>query len=294
MTITFDISGILALADVPTEVALYRIFFWYFGWLPVAIVVLKGFLQIWLHEKRENYEHHQKFVLLAIDVPRNNQQSLLAVENMLTYFAGAHGSVNLIEKWVEGKVQLNLALEIVSIGGYIQFLIHTPVRFRDLVETAIYSQYPDAEIYEVEDYTKQAPKRFPDPEYDMWGTEFIQVKHEILPIRTYPAFEHEFGEDNTKFRDPMTSLMDLMSSLRKGEQLWYQIMLVPINTDWAEHALHFIDEKMGKSHGSKSLVDRIVKGMTAFSEAVYQLWGHIEEHEEKPQILKFNEMDPIH
>jgi hypothetical protein len=297
MTINLDFSGLQELLTLPMGVALWRIMFWYFGWLPIAIVMLYGLLQFWLYERRSAWEHHQKFILLAIDVPRNNQQSLMAVENMLTYLAGGHGSFSLIEKWWDGKFQLAFSLEIVSIGGYIQFLIHTPAHFRSFVETGVYSQYPDAEIYEVEDYTKMAPSKFPDEDYDIWGSEFIQVTHEALPIKTYPQFEHDFGEKETKFRDPMSSLMDLMSSLQKGEQLWYQIILVPTGTSWTQHSKDYINEMLGKAkHASKGsdLADGALKVLGDLSESIYPLWGDVEDNKkDKSTALKFHEMDPL-
>lgn len=283
------------LLNLPIMVALWRIMFWYFGWLPIAIVMLYGVLEVWLHERRMAWEHHQKFILLAIDVPKNNVQSLLAVENMFTYFAGAHGTFTLIEKWWEGKVQLGFSFEIVSIGGYIQFLVRAPAPFKNLVESAIFSQYPDVEIYEVEDYTALAPKSFPDEEYDIWGSEFIQTAHEMLPIKTWPAFEHDFGEKETKYRDPMASLMDVMSSLKKGEQMWYQIVVVPTGNDWTAHADHYIDEMLGKGHAASkgsNFVDGIMKWITRLSEMIYQLWEHIEDHEEKSSEKKFADMAP--
>ncbi len=296
MEINIDFSQLTELLTLPMGEALWRIFFWYFGWLPVAIIMLWGLIQVWLHERRMAWEHHQKFILLAIDIPRNNDQSLLAVENLFTYFAGAHNTFTLIEKWWEGKIQLGFSFEIVSIGGYIQFLIHTPAAFRHLVESAIYSQYPDAEIYEVEDYTKTAPNDFPDDEYDIWGAEFIQTGHEFLPIRTYKEFEHDFGKPEYKFRDPMASLMDLMSSLKKGEQLWYQIIVIPIAWDWVLHAQHYIDAILGKPHAAtkaNQLVDSTVEWISDASEKVYELWGHVDSHDSKEaQSLKAHELPP--
>lgn len=296
MDINIDLSGVAALASLPMGTALFRIFFWYFGWLPVAMVILWGLIQLWVNERREAWEHHQKFILLAIDVPRNNEQSLLAVEHLLTYFAGAHGGFTLVEKWWDGKFQLAFSLEIVSIGGYIQFLIHTPAKFKTLVESAIYSQYPDAEVYEVEDYVTAAPNNFPDEDYDIWGAEFIQTAHEALPIRTWPEFEHDFADPKTKFRDPMASLMDLMSSLRKGEQLWYQIMLIPTGNSWTKESQHFIDEKLGKAHQvtkANNAVDKMVGWLGTFSEMIYPLWGDIPDKKDEKSSLKFPELDPL-
>jgi len=284
MTITLDLSAFEQLMYLPAGEVLYRLFFWYFGWLPMAIVALNGILHIWLHHRRHHWGAKQKYVLLAIDIPRNNAQSPRAVENMFIYFAGAHATLTLIEKWWEGKFQLGFSFEIVSIDGFRQFLIHTPVAFKHLVETAVYSQYPDAEIYEVEDYVGVAPDKYPDPEYDIWGSEFIQVSDPILPIRTYPEFEHQFGEPEKQYKDPMASLMDLMSSLQKGEQLWYQIILVPIGQEWTEGRDKFVGKILGekpKATAANNFVDKIISWIGDVSEQIYQLWGDIIDKEKK-------------
>lgn len=295
MTISFDTSGLEQLLYLPTGTVLWRLFWWYFGWMPVAFVMLWGILHIWLHHRRHLWGSKQKYILLAIDIPRNNAQSPRAVENMFIYFAGAHGTLSLIEKWWEGKYQLNFSFEIVSIGGYIQFLIHTPASFRNLVETAVYSQYPDAEIYQVEDYVTPVPDRYPDDEYDLWGAEFIQCANPVLPIRTYPEFEHKMGELEVQWKDPLASLMDLMSSLQKGEQLWYQIILVPIGEEWKKEREKFIakilKEKLPTSKANNA-VDSLLKWMGDFSEQIYSIWGDIEDKKKDSDPLKMMNLKP--
>lgn len=248
MDIVIDLSFITEFFSLPADEVLRRIFF-YFGWIPLAIAFLWGALQLWIYYIRIKWsEKNAKFIILAIDIPRGNEQSPKAVENLFSYMAGAHGSVNLLEKYWEGKYQLGFSFEIISIEGYTQFLIHTPVNFRDLVESAVYSQYPDAEITEVDDYTADyAGLRFPNDEYDMWGGEFVQSHNKALPIKTYKEFEHQFGDPETHFKDPMASLMDLMSSLKKGEQLWYQILVIPIGFDWIKNS----DKEVSKLLGEK-------------------------------------------
>lgn len=260
-------------------------FFVTIGWIPLAIMFLFAARVLWLFDKQSKWSKTIKFVLLAIDLPSNNEQSPKAVENMFSYLAGAHGTQNFFEKWFLGEYQLSFSYEIVSIEGYTQFLIRTPVMFRNLVESSIYSQYPDAEIVEVDDYTIGAPRKFPDEEYDVWGTEFIQAATEIFPIKTYTEFEHQFGPSETQFKDPMASLMDLCSSLRAGEQLWYQILVIPTGFDWMTKADDESNKILGKlkkdvSLGSR-ITDSILKLIDAGSEAVYSLWGDIEESEKK-------------
>ena len=75
---------------------------------------------------------------------------------------------------------MHFSFELVSIDGYIQYLIRTPKRYRDLIESAIYAQYPDAEISEAVDYTENIPHQYPDDEYGAWGTELNLVKEQCI------------------------------------------------------------------------------------------------------------------
>lgn len=230
MNIVLDLTWIENFFSLPVDIMLRRLL--PLALMPVGIMFIWGAKEIWLKYIRTKWSRTVKQTLLAIDIPRNNVQSPRAVENIFTYLAGAHSNPNLFDTYWQGVFQLYFSLEIVSIEGYTQFLIRTPEKFRDLVETAIYSQYPDAEITEVADYAEPVPKRFPDPEYDIFGAEFVLAKPDAFPIKLYKEFEHIFGEPETTFRDPIAALMDLLGSLKKGEQAWYQIILIPTGFDW--------------------------------------------------------------
>ncbi|HOZ53554.1 MAG TPA: hypothetical protein PK142_02655 [bacterium] len=197
---------------------------------------------------------------------------------MFSYLGGAHGTQNFFDTWFGGEFQLSFSFEIVSLEGYTQFIIRTPIQFRNLVESAVYSQYPDAEIIEVDDYCENFPKKFPDDEYDIWGSEFIQSAHYMYPIKTYQEFEHRFGPDETVFRDPMAELMELCSSLRRGENLMYQIIVIPTGFDWVDDGQGEIDKILGKKPKTSFLnkiIDGIVEIISDLSEAVYSLWGDV-------------------
>ena len=253
----------------------------YYGWMIPAIIFLKGSLMVWLSWRRRLFFGKQHFTLLAIDIPRGNEQTPKALENMLAYLAGAHSTFNLIETYWEGKFQLGFSFEVAGIDGYVQFLVHTPVQFRNLVETAIYSQYPDAEIAEVEDYVGTVPDHFPDPDFDMWGAEFIPVKMEpsykqALPIKTYKDFEYQYGRPEYYFKDPMASLMDLMSSLRPGEQIWYQILLIPTLMDWAAIGQMAIDNVLGnKPKYKETIIDKFLDWILNIISQIGDLVGSV-------------------
>lgn len=270
--------------------------FWEFfinvGWIFIAILFLFAVLIMYLQNLRSHWAaKNLKYILLAIDIPKGNEQSPKAAENMFTYLAGAHGSPNFFEKWFEGKFQVSFSYEIVSLEGYTQFLIRTPIEYRDLIETSVYSQYPDAEIAEVDDYIDTVPHRFPDEEYDVWGSEFVQTNHWAFPIKLYPEFEHKYGPIETQFKDPMASFIDLCGSLREGENLWFQMVVIPTGFDWIKQSSAQVDKIIGRNKGSKGTASKIVEWIGNASEAIYSIWGDIEDKaQEKPRSII--ELDP--
>ena len=297
MDIVIDMSAITELVNLPVHIFLWRVF-WYGGWLPIGVTFLWGASLIWLQYIRGKWGKQQKFIFLAIDIPRDNKQTPKAVENIFSYLGGAHGTFSLIEKWWNGRFQMSLSLEIVSIDGYIQFLIHTPEIFRDLVESAVYSQYPEAEITEVNDYTEDAPTKFPDDEQDIYGAEFILQKNSAYPIKTYKEFEHQMGDPDTQYKDTMAALMDLMGSLKNGEQLWFQILLTPIGFDWPEIGDKEISKIIGENTKSKkNLLDLALDGflsvLGAFADMIFSGGaGEEKKTEQQEDMFKIMNLKP--
>lgn len=288
MDLVLDLTPIQDFFNLPPDVMLWR-FMAYFGWIIFGIMFLLAVRILWLTKIRGDFSKNIKFILLAIDIPRGNIQSPQAVENLFTFFGGAHGTQNFFDKWFMGEFQLSFSFEVVSLDGYTQFMIRTPAKFRHLVESAVYSQYPDAEITEVEDYCEGFPKKFPDDEYDIWGSEFILSNHYMYPIKTYREFEHKLGPDETVFRDPMAALMELCSSLRQGENLLYQIIVIPTGFDWINDGKDEIDKILGKKPDAtllNKIVDFIMSAVGELSEAIYSIWGDVEtdKKEEKKKI----------
>lgn len=278
MEININTDSIQAFLNLPPDQMMWS-FFINFGWMILAAIFIYGTILVYHYRLKGIWaEKNLKFILLAIDIPKTNEQSPKAVENMFTYLGGAHGSINFFEKWFEGKSQQSFSYEVVSLEGYTQFLIRTPVEFRNLIETSVYSQYPDAEISEVEDYVGTVPHRYPDEEYDVWGAEFIQARPWQYPIKVYREFEHQYGPSETQFKDPMASLMDLCSSLHEGEQLWTQILVAPIGFDWVEDVDNEVNKILGKKAKSKEgLFMKLVSWIGEASEVIYSIWGDIEE-----------------
>jgi len=246
---------LIDLGQLPAPLIVLQLL-WDWGWLIFVYLFLWAMKRLYLRKIQNKFLAQQRYMLLAIDIPHDTEQTPKAAENLITNLSGAHSDITFREKWQEGLVQLSFSLEIVSIEGHIQFLIHTPVQFRDLVEAAVQSQYPEAEITEVEDYTKEFPDNFPDDKYNWKGGELGPVKNHVYPIRTYLDFEHAL---DSEFKDPLALFLENMSRLGKGEQAWFQIMVKPEGFDWLKECDREIDKIMGKSAKAKqSLLQKIL------------------------------------
>jgi len=245
------------------------------GWVIFLLLLLYGFYTIWLDYRRGQFASNWKHVVLAIDIPRENIQTPKAVENIFVALAATQSSGNLVDQYWTGKVQENFSFEIVSLEGYIQFIVRIPAHFRDLIEASIYAQYPEAEITEVDDYTAPYKDvRFPSEQYNLWGTEFVLVKDYPYPIRTYPEFEHKLSGE---LIDPMASLLEVLSRMGKGEQVWIQFVVTPQKPGWGEKGKKALKEMKGESYSPpETLSDKLIKpiGMVgtlanAFSEEIF-------------------------
>jgi len=224
---------------------------WYFFshglWIIVVIIFAKALYDLWLDGRQGKFYGKWKFVLLAIDVPKNNIQTPRAVESIFAAVMGAQKNPNLVDQYWEGALQESFSFEIVSLEGYVQFLIRCTTGSRDLIEAAIYAQYPDAEITEVEDYTKDFAKlTFPNPEYNLWGTEFVLVKDYPFPIRSYNEYEHTLSGE---LLDPMAGLMEIMTRFGPGEQLWLQLVVTPMKPGpWGDAAEKIVKKMSGQTY----------------------------------------------
>jgi len=250
MDITLDLTGAESLQN-PLVTTWYLITHLY-GWVLILIIIIWGLWEGWKQWRRNLFSMKLPYTLLAIDIPKNNEQSPKAVEHIFSHIYGIYKKGNLQQRYIDGYTPHTISFEIVSIEGFIQFLIRTPSQFRDLIEAAVYAQYPDAEITEVQDYIDNVPKplEYPNEEYDLWGTEFRFSNKNVYPIRTYPEFEHPLTQ---KFLDPMASFLEILSRMKPSEQLWFQILVSPAPYGWREEGVRIIKKLIGKKEDKKGI-----------------------------------------
>jgi hypothetical protein len=81
----------------------------------------------------------------------------------------------------------------------------------------------------VEDYTKFVPQNLPNKEWDCWGADYKMLIDDHYPIKTYLSFETEQEKEMEQKVDPVAALLEVMSKVSPGNQLWIQISGDPIS-----------------------------------------------------------------
>jgi len=209
-----------------------------FGWIILVAVFLAADLKMTALYKLLRYTRGRKKILLAIDIPAINLQTPKAVEQLFThiYSVMEPPSIGLIYR--RGFKQNYFSFEIISIEGYIQFIIRTLEKYRDVVEAAVYAQYSDVEITEVEDYVGSVPDKYPNDTHDMWAADYVLT--------------HNISKD-TVFKDPMAAILESFSRIGSGEQVWFQLIIAPLEEwRWKEDAIKKIKELIGEKVEKKA------------------------------------------
>lgn len=254
----------------PTLLVIYQLFVMG-GYLVFIWMILYVGIGFYVDYREGKNTANWKWVVLAVDIPPLNVQTPKAIEQMFAHLAGAYDAPDIAAKFHDGYKQRWFSFEIISIEGYIQFLVRTEEEFRDLVEASIYAQYPDAEIVEVEDYVTDIPDTYPNKTHDIWASDFGLAEDDAFPIRDYHEFEHSISKD-TVLKDPMGAFLESFSRIGPGEQMWFQILIEPTGNGWKEKSIKKIKEMIGdsslKKGGGNKYLQAVGEAPIKFLEAV--------------------------
>jgi hypothetical protein len=258
-----------------------------FWWL-IALIILGRFYINLRKEHQEKIKKEKKevkdWVVLEAKINREILQTPKAMEQVFN-------SLNVIEKGC-------ICLEIVGINREIHFIIRAPKEYKNLVISQFYSQYPEIEIKEIDDYLSSVSPTLPNKELDLWGTEIIFNKANCYPIKTYSYFEEKKEERRI---DPMASLAETFGTLERSEWCIFQIFLKSLSEEeekkLAEEGKKEIDKLLGKKDKKTSTwpewVAAFFKNLVV-AIAVAPVWpGEGEKKEDSPKEVSLGKKEII-
>ena len=232
----------------------------------------------WLEYVRKLKISEAKFTMIEIKIPKEVYKSPAAIEVMLNSMYGdtrpplftkgieTKWSTLITDfgKWYgalwSGSWPLWWSLEIASIEGNIYFFIRCEPKNRETIENLLYSQFPQAEITEVDDYTKYVPPFKAGGSWDLRACEYKlketfevvdskgnKKKHaaDAVPLKTYVDYglHDSFNLEEEQKIDPMVPFLQAMGSIGIGEQVWFQIVM---QGSWAHYENPNPDKKSEK------------------------------------------------
>ena len=128
--------------------------------LIVGIIGAFSFLyKVYITGKQNKYNQNLATVVLRVAVSKLNERGPIVAEQIFSALHGIKRNKGSFS-FLTGETMPRISVEIANVNNKIQFFIWTPRKFRNVVESQIYAQYPDVEIEEVEDYAKVAFKAF--------------------------------------------------------------------------------------------------------------------------------------
>jgi hypothetical protein len=222
-------------------------------WLPLLLGII--FYELWMKYVRLLFISKMDPVLIEIKVPKEIIKSPAAMEifmgSLYNPYSGTFTTV-----FLKGSTRVWFSLEIVSLGGSVRFFIWTPRMFKNSIESQLYSQYPNVEIYEREDYTSDIHY---DPSVnDLNGGQLTLTKPDPYPIKTYIDYGLDKDPKEEFKIDPITPMIEFLGSLKPQEQAWIQILIQAHKEEKALEGRIFKKKENWKNEAKKE-IKKIIK-----------------------------------
>lgn len=233
-------------------------------WIILPVFLFSIFSDFWLNSVRGAYIKKMKWVFLEIKIPGNVLKTPKAMENIFTALHSIYGSdPDWEDIHFHGKILSWYSFEMVGYAGGVSFYVRAPESARNLIEAAVYSEYPDAEIISGDDYINFVPSVLPNDIYDIWGNEYVLANKDPYPIQTYPYFEAAVEEQRL---DPISAITEVMSKLKEGEAIWLQYLMRPVGDKWKKEGEEIRDKMYArkKPDAPPSFLVGIIEGFFEF------------------------------
>ncbi len=222
-------------------------FYYQWWWFFTPLLLWPIFKLAWVNYVQEKYIRNIKWKLLEIKISKESEKRPKTMDEFFSAIYSTRDVVidTLFDVYLAGMLDIWFSFEIVSIEGDVHFYIRTPDKSKEMIEAQIYAQYPEAEIKEVEDYVTDIPDDIPSKDYELWGTDMVLGREDAYPLRTYKDYE-DIGSG--EFVDPISNFIEGVSKLRKGEQIWMQILVRAADDTWKREAEELVLSLIGRKN----------------------------------------------
>jgi len=191
-----------------------------------------------MNYKQRKYINGEDKILFEIRVPREMSRSPVAMEIFLNNLYQTSVG-NLLDVYGKGRIRSWFSLELVSIGGAVHFYIWSHAKFKSVIESQLYSQFPNVEVHEVSDYALEV-MHDPAKLNFGWIGQFALTKADAYPIKTYIDYELDKDPKEEFKNDPLSSVLEYLGSLTQGEQAWIQILIQGHAKEGLKHGRVFV------------------------------------------------------
>ena len=140
-----------------------------------------------------------KLVTQLVKIPQNNQKKAAAFNEILVQL---HETIR----------RKRVSFEIIAMGQNIGFCFTTDTATAEIVAGQIYAAMPDADIVEIQDFTKDISAGA-----QLYISELSLQRNDLFPIKDYEQFDG----------DSLSGLLNVMSKVKPGEGVWLQIVVKP-------------------------------------------------------------------
>lgn len=207
-------------------IPILRVWWWVF--IPFFLSIELRNLYLWWVRWDFNWRS-TKWITLRIIPQQEVEAPLKTMEDVFSVlYSPLYDTINWREMYFDGAYYPWMSWEIVSVEGNLHFYVYLQRAHRTVLESTLYSYFPGLEIYEVPDYVKAVPPDAPNEEWDVYGEDFVLGNSDFYPIKTYEKFFEPQGERisaEEKRIDSISSLLEAMSRLGSGEQVWLQFII---------------------------------------------------------------------
>ncbi len=191
-------------------------------WLPSILFYIT--FNEWMDYVHEKFMFKNGRSTVRIMLPQEVLKSPEAMESVFAQLNDPGLGYNHMQTFLEGKHNLVLSFELVSIGGDVRFYANIPSGKRNMLEALLYAQYPGIEIHtEKIDYTGEIV--WNEDEWEFMSFHMVKKKDVHLPIKTYIDFKHDMQPKEELKYEPMAPMLEALGKAAPHERFWIQILL---------------------------------------------------------------------